>query len=118
MTEACPHGDPTCPCPDGLACHYEGLGAMPCPRQTLLLAGETKFTTGFDYRGPVRPAGSLHCHVEGCGWTGGSEELCGLRRIGAGGMPAHQAHDLGCGAVRRLVARRPDPARRTVGGDD
>ena len=31
--DVCPHGDPTCPCPDGLACHYEdipGSPAMPC----------------------------------------------------------------------------------------
>lgn len=30
----CPHGDPCCPCPDGLACHYETYGdspASPCP---------------------------------------------------------------------------------------
>lgn len=27
----CPHGDPTCPCPDGLACHYQGADPMPCP---------------------------------------------------------------------------------------
>jgi hypothetical protein len=24
---ACPHGDKTCPCPDGDMCHYEGPGA-------------------------------------------------------------------------------------------
>ena len=27
----CPHGDPTCPCPDGLQCHYEGRDAWPEP---------------------------------------------------------------------------------------
>lgn len=36
---ACPHGDPTCPCPDGDVCHYEddpgnpnadGRKAEPC----------------------------------------------------------------------------------------
>jgi hypothetical protein len=32
----CPHGDPTCPCPDGDWCHYEddpatGTKAMRCP---------------------------------------------------------------------------------------
>jgi hypothetical protein len=26
---ACPHGDPTCPCQDGLACHYEWDGESP-----------------------------------------------------------------------------------------
>lgn len=29
---ACPGADPTCPCVDGLACHYEGPGAWPTPR--------------------------------------------------------------------------------------
>lgn len=28
-TPACPHGDPACPCPDGLACHYEPAGDTP-----------------------------------------------------------------------------------------
>jgi hypothetical protein len=32
----CPHGDETCPCPDGAACHYEGEDAMRCPRTGLL----------------------------------------------------------------------------------
>lgn len=27
----CPHGDSGCPCPDGLACHYEGPDAWPKP---------------------------------------------------------------------------------------
>lgn len=27
--ETCPHGDPSCPCPDGLQCHYEGDDAWP-----------------------------------------------------------------------------------------
>jgi hypothetical protein len=29
----CPHGDPSCPCPDGLECHYEGPDAWPSPVQ-------------------------------------------------------------------------------------
>jgi hypothetical protein len=32
VLECCPYGDPTCPCPDGLACHYEGPDAWPDPR--------------------------------------------------------------------------------------
>jgi hypothetical protein len=36
ISEQCPHGDPTCPCPDGDWCHYEddpatGTKAMRCP---------------------------------------------------------------------------------------
>lgn len=34
IRQLCPHGDPTCPCPDGLGCHYETYGdspAWPCP---------------------------------------------------------------------------------------
>ena len=27
----CPYGDPLCPCPDGLLCHYEGPDAYPPP---------------------------------------------------------------------------------------
>ena len=27
----CPFGDPTCPCPDGLMCHYEGPDAWEAP---------------------------------------------------------------------------------------
>ena len=27
----CAHGDPTCPCADGDACHYEGPDAWPAP---------------------------------------------------------------------------------------
>ena len=26
----CPHGDPLCPCQDGLLCHYEGKDPLPC----------------------------------------------------------------------------------------
>ena len=29
---ACPFGDLSCPCPDGLICHYEGPDAWPVPR--------------------------------------------------------------------------------------
>lgn len=41
----CPHGDPTCPCRDGDACHYESYPAtfaypaseaLPCPRTGVL----------------------------------------------------------------------------------
>jgi hypothetical protein len=28
----CFHGDPHCPCQDGLMCHYEGPDPMRCPR--------------------------------------------------------------------------------------
>jgi hypothetical protein len=49
---ACPHGDPTCPCPDGAACHYEGVDAMVCPNPVLGVVGLT----------------NPHCHVEGCDW--------------------------------------------------
>lgn len=57
MTVTCPHGDPTCPCPDGLACHYEryqdpDVDAMICPNPPL------------GFKGFVAP----HCHVEGCDW--------------------------------------------------
>jgi hypothetical protein len=36
ISEQCPHGNPTCPCPDGDWCHYEddpetGTKAMRCP---------------------------------------------------------------------------------------
>jgi hypothetical protein len=36
ISEQCPHGDPTCPCPDGDWCHHEddpvtGTKAMRCP---------------------------------------------------------------------------------------
>lgn len=32
---SCPHGDETCPCPDGLLCHYEPPDPMRCPRTGL-----------------------------------------------------------------------------------
>lgn len=32
----CPHGDPTCPCPDGLLCHYEDPDPMRCPTTRLV----------------------------------------------------------------------------------
>lgn len=70
----CPHGDPFCPCPDGLACHYEGdstssdpaVRPMPCPSM---------------------PGVGSHCHVEGCGWVAFHPDgtvtaaICGLVRI-------------------------------------
>lgn len=31
LPDTCPHGDPHCPCPDGLLCHYEGPDPMRCP---------------------------------------------------------------------------------------
>lgn len=31
----CPHGDPTCPCSDGDACHYEQVGDSPPSRGPL-----------------------------------------------------------------------------------
>lgn len=50
----CPHGDPTCPCPDHgpEACHYEGYDAFICPNPTMGTVGQ------------VNP----HCHMEGCDW--------------------------------------------------
>lgn len=29
--DICPYGDPLCPCPDGVLCHYEGEDAWPSP---------------------------------------------------------------------------------------
>ena len=53
----CPHGDPTCPCPDLVndrydPCHYEGADAMICPNPVLGIEGLS----------------NPHCHVEGCSW--------------------------------------------------
>lgn len=77
-TATCPHGDPSCPCPDEHdgnfdPCHYEGLDAFRCP--------STGLTTG-------------HCHIEGCSWhlvtdepeagnrVGRTEGECGLLKLG------------------------------------
>lgn len=44
----CPHGDPTCPCPDGDVCHYvadpgcPGTGADPMPCPTTGIKGCTR----------------------------------------------------------------------------
>lgn len=35
----CPYGDPSCPCPDGLLCHYEGEGAWPSPAYGTITIG-------------------------------------------------------------------------------
>jgi hypothetical protein len=32
----CPHGDLSCPCPDGLLCHYSPPDAMRCPTTGLI----------------------------------------------------------------------------------
>lgn len=63
----CPHGDPTCPCPDGDACHYEGFDAMICPNPPFGFKGVTW----------------AHCHMEGCTWHQTTQERdvrgeCGL----------------------------------------
>lgn len=68
VTALCPHGDPTCPCPDGDPCHYEGRCVMACPN-------------------PPPNAGSVaHCHVEGCSWRVslhvGTRGECGLLKLG------------------------------------
>lgn len=77
----CPHGDAFCPCPDGLACHYEPPDPMPCP------AGAT----------------TPHCHLEGCAWTGAGQ--CGLVAVGLGAVVScEDAYTAGCGAIRNLVA--------------
>lgn len=87
-TFTCPHGDETCPCPDGADCHYEGSDAFVCKGRS-----------------------SPHCHVEGCSWDptdqrGGGYGFCGLAKMGVNttllsdslvslGMPR-----FGCGANR------------------
>ena len=73
----CPHGDPTCPCPDEGGepwnCHYEGGDAFICPNPPLGFVALT----------------NPHCHVEGCEWhvKGCSPEMpisgeCGLLKLG------------------------------------
>jgi hypothetical protein len=67
----CPHGDPTCPCPDGDACHYEDADAMVCPNPPL------------GFKGVTWP----HCHTEGCSWHVRTAERdvggeCGLLKLG------------------------------------
>lgn len=72
----CPHGDTTCPCPDGDACHYEGSDASVCPNPPLGFKGVTW----------------AHCHNEGCDWHVSHEYepgvgwavtgACGLLRLG------------------------------------
>lgn len=93
----CPHGDPTCPCQDGDPCHYEGDDAMACPRYVLAERPDGEMVTIYatDPLDAV-PAGSPHCHVEGCGWRGHS--ICGLERMEA---PERVALGLGCGKARR-----------------
>lgn len=77
LETSCPHGDPTCPCPDDPdgydVCHYEGLDAWGCPNPTLGI------------RGQVNP----HCHMEGCDWhmrgcagrPNGIDGVCGLQKL-------------------------------------
>lgn len=68
---SCPHGDPTCPCPDGDPCHYDGTSAMLCPNPVLGIEGLVY----------------AHCHVEGCAWhvtdcAGRVRGECGLLKLG------------------------------------
>jgi len=51
-TTTCPHGDVSCPCPDGDPCHYESADAMICPNPVLGIKGLVY----------------AHCHMEGCDW--------------------------------------------------
>lgn len=118
MTVTCPHGDPTCPCPDGDLCHYEGMVPMECPNppprhdpapdsplRTMRMDPDTD---------PHHPILGDHCHVEGCTWTimGGTPETCGLIKLGT---DMHEAlfADMGsladtvwwqCGAIRSVVS--------------
>ena len=71
METTCPHGDVTCPCPDGDPCHYEGADAMICPNPVLGIKGLTW----------------AHCHMEGCDWHQTTFERdvageCGLMKLG------------------------------------
>lgn len=68
-TEQCPHGDPTCPCPAGDPCHYEGSDAMACPLLILMddRSGCRWSLLPFGDRLLI-PAGFAHCHLEGCDW--------------------------------------------------
>lgn len=80
----CPHGDPTCPCPDGDTCHYEwtpDVEPMFCPNPPLGFKNLT----------------NAHCHVEGCDWhvKGCSPDRpvsgeCGLLKLGL--PPAIEPH--------------------------
>lgn len=77
----CPHGDATCPCPDGGACHYEGRDPMPCPNPP----GELPHLHfGFPPDPSVPHESYDHCHVEGCTWD---KATCGFARMG---VPRHQ----------------------------
>jgi hypothetical protein len=88
--EACPHGDPTCPCQDrGDPCHYDGTAALACPTM------------------PERPGDLFHCHVEGCesgertrAQRGGHP--CGLSDLGAD-HPLY--HDGDPDAARAFILR-------------
>lgn len=76
MMTTCPHGDPTCPCPDFVEgrydpCHYEGADAMECPTIPNMTA----------------IGAWAHCHVEGCSWRasvrgGRTIGECGLIKLG------------------------------------
>lgn len=100
----CPHGDPSCPCPDFFPetgnrdpCHYEGTKAMRCPTM------------------PDAEPG-WHCHMEGCRWNMTGEDGCGLARLGptvppytgwSPIMPSDGVHWV-CGAVRYVDALGED----------
>lgn len=124
----CPHGDASCPCPDGDPCHYEGPEPMACPNpprheqrfsevrimhlgqegepleEGEALVADVVMTTTY----PTEP----HCHVAGCRWRLAEFGIragewvalapCGLRRI-APQSPANEAYELGCGEIRRIV---------------
>jgi hypothetical protein len=97
--ERCPHGDETCPCQDGDACHYEGPDAMQCP------------TMDDEHR-------RYHCHVEGCSWDDG--EGCGQAKLGRVWDLCRFADLRGtpewmCGAARNLTSD-PDPLSVLIKG--
>jgi hypothetical protein len=96
VTVVCPHGDPTCPCPDGDSCHYEGTDAFTCPNRPWPV--HTEMIDGIEVRF------DLHCHIEGCDWE---NRGCGLSRLGretSGVRPPIGSIDWMCGADRAVAA--------------
>jgi len=92
----CPHGDATCPCPNGDPCHYEGLDAFMCPNPPL------------GFKGLVNP----HCHMEGCEWhlsgcagrPSREDGVCGLHKLSpektAFHLPVPGSFEWACGWLR------------------